>query len=385
MQDLDNPGATIEAPEAESDQELEGRGGYFPRRYLTDLFGLLARRGDLFAVHTYADLDWAEADEPEAFYPAEFNRWQTSLIERRRDPEKIHLLIQYDVDSSPERTMGLVAEPSHRSIPANIMLFNRRIDRRRLARTGEVGFTGYDIDDALLQRLERERFVIGYHINAFEQARFDPDEAVRIMAEDVAALRRRFAVRFVSAHGGVPGPDKRNNRDLPYPQALRRDLIWVHNGRSPRYFKTFSDGGHNSGQRDPRSRDLRQFVLGMVPGRRYRILLHPQYYAVDHRPSRRFAGTPWYDQLMADAEAPGTPSLWAAVERELERRPPRPVPVVLPAPFVAVKPVVAVAEPPVVTAIAKCGKPCRAAGPLGLGKRVGAWLTGRRVRARSAP
>lgn len=312
----------MEQPEAASDDELSPhRGAYFPRRLVTELYELMKSRSDLFEVITYGDLDWVEGDDAEAFYPGEMKAWTASLAKGRRDRDKIHVLIQYDVDSQPQRTMGLLADPAHRGVPANVMLFNRRIDRRLLSRTGELSFTDYGIDDALLRQLEGEGFVVGYHVNAHEQALFDLPRAHDIFLADLAALRTRFGIRFVSAHGGVAGPDGRNNRDLPYPPDLRRDAIWVHNGRTPRFAANFSDGGHNKSP-DPSTRDLRNFVRAMQPGKRYRILLHPQYYDVMASASRRFTGTPWYDGVIAASQSPA-PAYWAAVAADLprERRP----------------------------------------------------------------
>jgi hypothetical protein len=292
----------------EDDVALE-KGAYFPRSYLTELYRLLSERRDLFEVMTYADLDWVAGDDPARSYPLEHERWTASLKDGRRDPTKIHVLIQYDVDSVPERSMGLLRDPAHRGIRANIMIFNRRIDRRLLSRTGELAYTPYPLDEELLRQAESEGSVIGYHINAHEQAVFDMARAQEIVREDIQALRKRFSIRYVSAHGGAASPKGRNNHDIPYDAGLQQDVIWVHNGRSPRFHGSFSDGGHNKSP-DPAKRDLRDFVRNMRPGRRYRILLHPQYYDATARPSQRFSGTPWYDAVLS-ASAAGKAGHWA--------------------------------------------------------------------------
>ncbi|MEZ5773236.1 MAG: hypothetical protein R3D33_00570 [Hyphomicrobiaceae bacterium] len=311
----------IEQPDATSDDMLSrSSGAYFPRRYLTDLYRLVGERADLFEVVTYADLPWQDGDDAEAMYPKEWAAWQADLAAGRRDRGKIHLLVQYDVDSRPERTLALLRDPAHRAVPANIMVFNRRIDRRGLMSTGEVRFTDYEIDEPYLRALQAEGFLVGYHINANEQACFDRTRALEILNDDIADLRRRFSLRFMSAHGGVAGPDKLNNRDLPYEPRWHGDMIWVHNGRSPRFAATFSDGGHNRSKIEPADRDLRDFVQRMKPGQRYRILLHPQYYDWPFGQSQRFTGTPWYDSMAAIAREDGHASLWSDVAEALPPR-----------------------------------------------------------------
>jgi hypothetical protein len=65
-------------------------------------------------------------------------------------------------------------------------------------------------------------------------------------------------------------------------------------------------------KRDPKNRDIRDFVSEMKPGGRYRILLHPQYYSTNCRQSKRYAGTSWYDQLITQSRA-GNFDSWSDV------------------------------------------------------------------------
>jgi len=304
-----------EFPDVESDTDVPAdRGAYFPLRYVTDFFDFLKEHRSKIEVLTYADFPW-EGNRHDVLdnYMCERKAWARQLETGERDKTKAYVLIQYDVDSNPHRAMELLAHPSHDGIRANVMLFNRRIDRRRYKATGEVAYTRYELDEDLLRGREAEGHVIGYHANAYEQADYDQDKALDIFEQDVNALSERFTIRFFSAHGGVPGPDGRNNHDLAFPEHLRERLVWVHNRRTMRFDGQFSDGGHNSPKRDPLQRDLRDFVRTFKPGKRYRILLHPQYYDAEPRLSRRYRGTPWYDKLMKKAAKPGHASLWRGV------------------------------------------------------------------------
>jgi hypothetical protein len=199
------------------------------------------------------------------------------------------------------------------------MIFNRRISRRRLQATGELVYTPYALDTELLATLQREEgFVVGYHSNAFEQSLFDTERALGIFTADVEALREKFDIAFFSAHGGTPGPDNLNNRDLPVPESLRTSLRWVHNGHSPWFTATYSDGGINSPKRDPARRDLREFVRSWRPGGRYRVLTHPQYYSFPCGRSPRLSGTPWYEEVQDCYSREPPISAWGGLQSEVE-------------------------------------------------------------------
>lgn len=300
--------------EIESDLAVDRESGaYFPQRYLTGFFDFLKRHPDKLQVMTYADMPWLDDFDHDANYPKEYAAWNGLLKTGVVDPGKCYVFVQYDVDTRPERTMDLLRHPAHRGVPANVMIFNQRIDRRRLKTSGQLGYTDYELDEALLHDLQNEGFLIGYHCNAFEQGLHDTDRALDVFDADMRALSSRFDVRFFSAHGGVPGPDGRNNKDLPVHQDWARRLRWVHNGRTPAFDFSYSDGGHNSPKRDPAKRDLRDVVSHFAPGRRIRILIHPQYY--DHQPkgSARYSGTPWYDAMMSRSSESSSYDPWQNV------------------------------------------------------------------------
>jgi hypothetical protein len=277
-------------------------GSYFPRTYITGLYSYLLRNPDRFQVITYNDLLWSSKDKCFGDFPAEFKAWNKMINADPVKSQKIHLMIQYDLDSRPDRAMDLLRDPCHRHVPVNIMLFNKRIDRKFLKATGQVKNTPYEIDDKLLSKFQDKGSVVGYHSNANERGGFSLEGAMTAFDEDVVALRKRFAIDYYTAHGGIPGPDGTNNNGLPFPQSWDGDIRWVHNGSSPRFEGVFSDGGHNNKTRDPKKRDMRDFIANLKPGRRYRMLLHPQYYDLRPKRSPTYSGTKWYDTLMDEHE-----------------------------------------------------------------------------------
>jgi hypothetical protein len=210
--------------------------------------------------------------------------------------------------------MAVLKEEDQRGLRSCVMVFNRRHDRALLRRERELAYTEYAIDWPELQRLERERgFVVGYHCNAVEQALWDADRAQARFEADVAALRRRFDVRFFSPHGGVTGPNGVNNFHVRVPQALMRDIRWVANSHSVTFDGYYSDGAASDPKRDLTARDLRDFVRSWQPGRRYRVLTHPQYYGGPGGQPKHLFRAKWYREILA-LEDPTGRAHWADVE-----------------------------------------------------------------------
>jgi hypothetical protein len=292
-----------------------------PRGYLVGFLDLLAEYRDVVRVITYDDLPWGDDYDHEHHFPRERERWTQSLERGERDPSAIYLILQHDVDAAPDRTMAVLAEQERRGLRSNVMIFRRRLYREHLKELGEVVEREYKLDIPHLQHFERQGFVIGYHANAYEQANFDTGRAERIFLEDVAALREQFTIRFFCPHGGVRDSEGRSNAALELPAALRGDLRWVLNRYGPRFDGTYSDGALRSTTRDPSDRDLRDFVKTWRPGGRYRILVHPQYYADDAiEPAGRLPEAAWYREIIdhyARGRAGDDP--WREAAQSLER------------------------------------------------------------------
>lgn len=273
----------------------------FPLAYYVGFLDFLVR--ERIDVITYADLPWAASDDYRLDYPREWERWQAA-----RDPDRIYVLLQHDVDSVPHRSMDIARLEEERGLRSALMIHRRRHNRRILKEQRRVEFTPYELDVTLLQRLERERgFVIGYHHNALEQALWNERRARRGMREDIEALREHFDIRFMSAHGGVKSPDGRNNSSVRLSRWLRRQVRWVCTGHGCRVDGMFEDGGYAAARRPFGERDLRDFVRTWRAGGRYRVNLHPQYYGEPSAPDPAYADVAWYRELFG----PGDP--WAAV------------------------------------------------------------------------
>lgn len=281
--------------------------GFFPVAYFVNFLEWINERRDQIEILTYDSLPWGDDYDHEHHHPAEFECWRHQLHTGERDPSRIYLLLQHDVDDRPERTQLLMQEEDRLNVPTNVMIFNRRLNRLHLQRTGEVVYRDYEIDDDLLQRLESRGFVIGYHSNAYEQANFDRDLAREIFIRDVRELRERFTIRYFCPHGGVRDAEGHSNASLDLPGELSRDIRWVLNRYSVRFDGVYSDGAINSPRRNAVERDMRNFISTWKPGGRYRILTHPQYYHTTIRENNRLHGVEWYDEILAcydDGDAP---------------------------------------------------------------------------------
>lgn len=282
------------------------QGGYFPLEFFVEFLTYLRDSANIEVI-TYADLAWCPARGGETIYQAERDNWRRQLKTGERDRNKVYVLLQHDVDSRPERSMRIVAEEMALDVPSNVMIFNRRHDRKLLKNSQRLQFTEYDLDIDLLQRAEREQgFVIGYHCNAYEQAFYDLEQAQQGMLADIAELRGHFRVKFWSAHGGVAGENGINNNKIVVPKELEADAIWVHNGASPIFDGNYSDGGLNNKSRDPRGRSLSEFAAGWKPGKRYRILTHPQYYHSPPQYNEWLATARWYRDLFEEYNRSGS-------------------------------------------------------------------------------
>lgn len=257
----------------------------------------LARERDRIKVITYADLAWSNDDTWDDDYVDERKRWKSRVKSDPKLRDRIFVLLQHDVDSWPERSMTIAQLEAERGLRSNLMVFNRSHLRSALTERGAIEYLPYELDVQLLQRLEREHgFVIAYHVNALEQSLWDTRAAQKRFRSDIRALREHFDVRFFSAHGGVPSPDGRNNSDFVPSRWSRRGLRWVSTGHTARFDGNYTDGSLLSPAVLP-ERDLREFVRTWEPGRRYRVLTHPQYYGEPSRPLPRIVGIPWYDEL----------------------------------------------------------------------------------------
>ena len=256
---------------------------------------------------TYSQLDVPPHATFRNNYLDEWILWQQSLKEGRTDRSKIYVFLQQDVDQHPDRTVAtLLLQQKYQARSTNL-LFWRKIERHILAKEGKVVLSSdYTFNFRDLAVFESEGIEFGYHSNALERANFCPSVAEGIFADDVAQLRKYLRVACFSPHGGVRDVDGVSNPSF-VPQQLH-DLIWVQNRFGLRFNGYYSDGALN-GRRDPNSRDLRDFVASMRPGMRYRILLHPQYFAEEITTSQRLLEATWYRDVV-EAHYSGQDDYW---------------------------------------------------------------------------
>lgn len=292
------------------------QGGYIPLGYIKDFFRYLCRHRDAIEVITYADLPWENDYQWEDNYLRERGRFL-----EQRDPNKIYLLLQHDVDSYPDRTLNMLKVQRDMGLKSNVMIFNRRISRETLQKTGDVEVTDYALDTEFLRSLEQEHgFNIGYHCNAYEKSAFNLDKAAQIFAEDVQSLRTNYNVCFFSHHGGARDADGRSNNLLGLPESMREEVRWVANLHTVKLEGSYSDGGLPKRTTHLDRLDLRGFVDRMLPGGRYRILLHPQYYTDHPHELPRYKGDRWYDELESYRKGE-TRDVWARMKPR--KHPPR--------------------------------------------------------------
>jgi len=300
-------------PENNSDLINGDKHGYMPLEFLVDFLEFLHRNQETVEVITYDDLDLEGDSNYKESYPSEWENWNRQLRTGVRNPKKIYVILQHDVDARPERTMAILNEEQRLGIPSNVMLFHRRINRRHFQKTGELLYTEYDLDMRALRRFQDKGFVFCYHCNAFERALFDVDKAMEIFEGDVNALRRHLDIRYFSPHGGPRSPEGKTSNSLPIPKSLQKSIRWVANRMTVRFNGFYSDGGPNSPKRDPSERDLRDFVRSWRPGNRYRVLTHPQYYHSPCGVSPRLSEAVWYNEVLDFYSMKRPGSVWDEV------------------------------------------------------------------------
>lgn len=287
-----------------------GRPAAFPAPYIDSFYAAIAAPDSGVRVLTYADLDFDGDWDYEHNYPGERAAWERALAAGEIDPSKVYLMLQHDVDTAPELTHRMLRVQEGLGIRSTVMVFNRLVDRSRLKREGVVSLLDYELDHNLLSDLERRGWVVGYHANAYEQAAFDTDQAERIFAEDVAALRERHTIDFFCPHGGARDAEGKSNVHFGIPPAFRTSVRWTLNLHTPKFDGIFSDGGL-AGRRDAPDRlDLRTFIAKWRPGKRYRMLIHPQYYGERYAPIEALQGQEWYREVHARGDVPNGYADW---------------------------------------------------------------------------
>ena len=236
--------------------------GRFPPEYLDEAVCYLTE----FEVLTYDDLDWDDDNDYVHGFPREYDNWKLF-----REPEKVYVILQHDVDMFPERTLRVLELEADLGVKSNVMLFRDYHDRASLQIKGELVFEEY-LTDAVIkgfQRFEKLGFVIGYHCNTYEQSGFDVGRAQDKAEGDVEYLRQFFRIKYYSPHGGVRDSNDKSNYILTPPAGLR----WVNN-----YHGITCDGFYSDSLLFRENIRPKDYLETCEPGKRYQVLTHPQHY-----------------------------------------------------------------------------------------------------------
>jgi hypothetical protein len=294
---FDDPAALerLRHPPADPEQEY---GSVFPFRWYEAFLDALAER-DVVTI-TYRDLfEGCDDREWDNGYPHEHARWKA-----QRDPDRIYLLIQHDIDFVPEFTVRMVALEAARGIRSSIFMFHERAGNAPA--DSPYDDRPYVVDHDFFREAQDRGFVIGYHQNALALTEGPMEQAVRRFEQDVAHLDRHYRVEYFCPHGGggraIDGAMK-HNFDVPVPAALRDRLRWVYNRYGMRFAARYSDGGLRrlvDPDRLARLDILGEFVNKMQPGRRYFALVHPQLwgYNINRAYNPRLLEQPWYRAVL---------------------------------------------------------------------------------------
>ena len=277
-------------------------GGVFPLTYLTGFLDFLVANRDTIEVITYADLPWGDDVDYEGHYPDERRAWVA-----RRNPTKICVVLQHDVDTSPARTLRVLAEEDARGLRSCPMVFAQRHNRKPLRAERRLEFTDYEIEPAYLRRLADERgFSIGYHCNAVEQSLLNLEVAAERFRSDLAALRQRFDIRFFSHTEASRGlTASTTSRSWSRRTCVRR-FAGSRTGTARSSTAPTATAGsrvHTAISRVATS--VISYEHGSV-GTATSVVNHPQYYADEAEPADELVSAAWSGAVRLDRTAPGT-------------------------------------------------------------------------------
>ncbi len=239
-----------------------------------------------------SDWDW------ESGYREEYLKWK-----KRRDPRKIYLLIQHDVDFVPEFTNRMIVIEADRGVKSNIFLLKELAGG--YPSDSPYDDTPYEIDIKFLQGAESEGFVIGYHQNVVPRCNGTMKGAEQLFLEDVGYFKKYFSIDYFCPHGGrsslIDGVQTHNFEVNP-PKALKGRLRWVYNKYGLRFTSRWSDGGVRRMEDKSKLDNLNifgQFTQNLQPGHRYFCLIHPQLWGwnIDTNYNKNLSNLDWYKKL----------------------------------------------------------------------------------------
>jgi hypothetical protein len=256
------------------------------------LLQALLARGDVEFI-TYNDLAWSPSCSINCC-ENEFKEWKTRISKGEIDTSRCYILIQHDADSGPQETENMSELEAEYGIVSNIMIFSRWYENNSRS------LVPYPIDRQKLKSLEAKGFVIGYHVNAFQNTDFQTHTLQLEFEYGLEDLRRDFDIRYFSPHGGELDSQGRGNASFNYIREQTYGLRWVHNGSSPSFTSTYTDGGFFKRifETNNDRLDFLRWAESLRAGTRNRLLIHPQYFN-DYKFKPLTVNVPsWYTALI---------------------------------------------------------------------------------------
>jgi hypothetical protein len=186
--------------------------------------------------------------------------WIRRHLGRKSFPATV--ILQHDADVMPERTVDMMKREYAKGITSSCFIFAKHAENIE-----------YNLPINELKMLEQYGFEIGYHLNAFERADYNVNNAFDLVREDLNYLNKFFNITSYVPHGGIASKDGRNNYSLPHEKDLK-PLTLAYNGRCILKEFTWSDGG----LRKNTPSDPRVFSKNIPNNSRAMMLIHPQYY-----------------------------------------------------------------------------------------------------------
>ena len=289
-----------------------------PFGYLAGLVAWLSHNKNSWNVFSYKDLD-INPHQNDTELLNEFNDWHLKHL----DDKKKHILLQYDVDARSDVTLAMARVHIKSNVPANIMIFNRRIWDKVYKQTGEVKFDdSYKLDFGLLREFSETGGVVGYHCNVWERSFFNIKKAKELFLKDIDELRAKIDMEFFSMHGGPTDKNGKSNAHIHELKDFAADLglTWVHNGRSPSFHRMWDDGGVGHKNYRYRTGDVSETISMVENGNRCRLLFHPQYYrCFDTKllKNENQKGMSWYEDMIKLRTIASDDSFFNYIERKL--------------------------------------------------------------------
>jgi hypothetical protein len=186
--------------------------------------------------------------------------WLSRQLGRKSFPATV--ILQHDADVMPERTVDMMKREHAKGIKSSCFVFAQHAEN-----------VVYKLPVNELKEFEQYGFEIGYHLNAFERANYNINNAFDLVKEDLDYLSKFFNITSYVPHGGAFSKDGRNNYSLPHKKRLKT-LTLAYNGHCLIKESTWSDGGIK--KQIPS--DPRVFARSIPDNSRALMLMHPQYY-----------------------------------------------------------------------------------------------------------